>query len=91
MTPALLQVRNRRRVGASGRSRPMLARRPAWAAVVGLLGLAAALTAAGCGGSGSSIEDFRASHTECNPNFFRTPCQIGPDGKLYKYEQGERD
>jgi hypothetical protein len=39
----------------------------------------------------ASIREFRATHYECNPHFYRTPCQIGPDGKLYEYNPGEHD
>ena len=38
-----------------------------------------------------AIQEFRATHVECNPEFFRKPCQIGPDGKLYEYLPGEKD
>jgi hypothetical protein len=34
---------------------------------------------------------FREQHIECNPHFYRTPCQIGPDGRLYQYLPGEPD
>jgi hypothetical protein len=39
----------------------------------------------------AAIREFQATHTECNPNFFRRPCQIGPDGKLYRFNPGEHD
>ncbi|HKI99223.1 MAG TPA: hypothetical protein VKB51_12185 [bacterium] len=39
----------------------------------------------------AEIRAFRATHQECNPRMYRTPCQIGPDGRLYRYNPGEHD
>lgn len=39
----------------------------------------------------ASIREFRDTHFECNPRFYRKPCQIGPDGRLYEYKPGEHD
>lgn len=39
----------------------------------------------------AAIREFRETHFECNPRFFRTPCQIGPDGRLYEFNPGEKD
>lgn len=36
------------------------------------------------------IRRFRETHIECDRQFFREPCQIGPDGRLYKYNPGEK-
>lgn len=59
--------------------------------------LTAPLALAACGPSygemqpeaGDEIREFRESHIECSNRFFRRPCQIGPDGKLYRYNPGE--
>jgi hypothetical protein len=39
----------------------------------------------------ASIREFRETHIECPPHFYRMPCQIGPDGRLYQYNPGEND
>lgn len=61
--------------------------------------LSLALLLASCGGLRSGVQkepvsddvrEFRATHTECNRSHFREPCQIGPDGKLYRYNPGEK-
>ena len=38
-----------------------------------------------------SIRQFRETHLECPPHYYRVPCQIGPDGRLYHINPGERD
>jgi len=56
--------------------------------------LCAALAACSSAGSPASFEErvrrFRATHFECDPDNFRQPCQIGPDGRLYEYLPGEQ-
>jgi hypothetical protein len=70
-------------------------RRPAW--IPPLLALAALAPAcsSGVGSFDAPVSDevraFRETHVECNPQMFQVPCQIGPDGKLYRYNPGETD
>lgn len=63
------------------------------AASAALLGV---LLLAGCGSSGSSdfqeeVRKFRETHVMCSERHYRRPCQIGPDGRLYRYLPGEHD
>ena len=64
------------------------------AASVAVLGV---LLLAGCGSSGSSssfqeeVRQFRETHVMCSERHYRRPCQIGPDGRLYRYLPGEHD
>lgn len=74
------------------RHRPCPPRRVAGAALLCAVVLwgALALLLAACSAGGDRIEQFRATHTRCNPSHYRKPCQIGPDGLLYQYNPGEQ-